>query len=705
MSAYHENALQPDSALAEYTIESVLGYGGFSITYLAHDTSLGAHVAIKEYLPQEIAGRDEGTAFVIPRASKDAIRHYHWGLKNFVKEARALARFKHPNIVRVLRFIEANGTAYTVMEYEEGQTLAAYLKDTGQLDESNLLRIVMPILNGLHAVHEVGLLHLDIKPENIYLRQDGSPMLIDFGSARQAMTESRPTGRITLTHGYAPVEQYPDKGKLGPWSDVYAMGATMYRCITGKRPDDSLERYRAVLDYKTDPLKPATLAAAGRYRPVILECIDRAMQIYAKERPQSARELQDALLGRGTKSTRTGTNTGPATFKPGIAKPTPVRRREDKSAGRDIRPIHVIVASIVAVALVGWLLGADIVGFLQNTFWSFSGTTPSAETAPRPSPVERPAPAEKVKEKLAATQPAPRMLPPSMLHRSLTGHRDWIQAVTFAPSGGRVVTASTDRTVRIWDAESGAALAVIKPLHTVNAIDYSPDGRTLATVGADGILQLWDATSGAAGARLEGGSYPLFAVAFSRDGRSVSAGGKDRAVFVWSLANSSRRAFEGHAGDVNALAFAPDGKLLASASADRSVRLWDTASGQEIATLSGHKSTVLSLAFSPDGRWLASGDAGDVVRLWDVRSQAHVRTLTDAKQAIMALAFARDSSWLAAGSADNSVYIYEVESGNLLHTLSGHTGYVQAIAVSPDGRWLASGSRDQSVRLWHAAAK
>ena len=275
MSAYHQNALNVGSTLAEYTIESVLGHGGFSVTYLAHDNALGAHVAIKEYLPQDVAARDGRTTFVVPRASKDAIRFYHWGLKNFVKEARALARFKHHNIVRVLRFIEANGTAYTVMEYEQGQTLAQYLKDKGQrLDETSLLRIVMPILNGLHAVHEVGLLHLDIKPENIYLRRDGSPMLIDFGSARHAMTENQPSGRVALTHGYAPVEQYPDKGKLGPWSDVYALGATMYRCVTGKRPDDALDRYRAILDYKTDPVKPAAIAAAGRCQPVMLEGID-----------------------------------------------------------------------------------------------------------------------------------------------------------------------------------------------------------------------------------------------------------------------------------------------------------------------------------------------------------------------------------------------------------------------------------------------
>ena len=300
MSAYHQKALPPGSRLADYTIESVLGEGGFGITYLARDEKLGAQVAIKEYLPAEIAGRTGEGMQVMPQPSKDAIHHYQWGLRNFVREAQALARFKHQHIVRVLRFMEANGTAYTVMEYERGQTLAQHLKNTRQrLDEAALFRIIMPILNGLQAVHEATLLHLDIKPENIYLREDGSPMLIDFGSARQALSETHATGRVALTRGYAPVEQYPDKGKLGPWSDVYALGATMYRCITGKHPVDSLERYRAVLGYQADPLVPLG-PDARRFRPAVVEGVKSALQIHAKDRPQTARELQDYLVARST---------------------------------------------------------------------------------------------------------------------------------------------------------------------------------------------------------------------------------------------------------------------------------------------------------------------------------------------------------------------------------------------------------------------
>lgn len=704
MSAYHENALKPGSTLAEYTIESVLGHGGFSVTYLAHDNALGAHVAIKEYLPQEIAVRDGRTAFIVPRASKEAIRYYHWGLKNFVKEARALARFKHANIVRVLRFIEANGTAYTVMEYEQGRTLAQYLKENGQrLDEANLLRIVMPILNGLHAVHEVRLLHLDIKPENIYLRKDGSPMLIDFGSARHAMSEGRPAGRITLTHGYAPVEQYPDKGKLGPWSDVYALGATMYRCITGRRPDDALDRYRAVLDYKTDPLMPAVKAGAGRYQLPFLQCIDRAIQIHANDRPQSAREFQDYLLG-GAKLPRM------ASALPAVREGTggirKIGARIAAGLARATRTVIVLIL-LAAAGAGGWFAWphiADIWRSLAEAAVRPAVTTPKPATAPS-RPVQQRAPrATRVAAPAVASATVP--LPakaaplPAVLRGVLPGHADWVQAVAFAPGSQRLASASNDRTIRIWDVRAQTPVALFKQEYAVNAVHFAPDGHTLAAAATDGAVHLWDLqTQGYAG-RMVATSYPLFSVAYAPDGRRLAAAGKDRSIHVWDLGDGNHRTFEGHSDAVNAIVFSPDSKRIISAGGDRSIRVWDSEDGHLIADLPGHKDPILTLAVSADGRWLASGDAGRTIRLWDLRTLAHVHTVTDAAQAVLALAFAPDGGWLAAGSADHVVYLFEVQSGRLVQTLKGHGGYVQAVAVSPDGSWLASSGRDHAVRLW-----
>jgi WD40 repeat protein len=710
MGTFHKNALPIGYELAEYSIEQVLGHGGFGITYLARDTKLGALVALKEFLPGEIAQRDSSNLRVLPNPERQAVRDFQAGVRNFVKEAQALAHFKHPHIVRVLRFLEANGTAYTVMEYEEGQSLADYLKQHGpRIDEAMILRVFIPILNGLHAVHEVKMLHLDIKPENIYLRRDGSPLLIDFGSARRAITETKHVQRIALTHGYAPIEQYPDKGAPGPWTDVYALGASMYRCISGKRPEDALTRYQAVLKYQTDPLTPASKIGAKHYQPMLLECIDWTMQIYAKDRPQSARELQDGLMGRRRQA-------GGSAAKSNPLNPTaPVRTAvSGASATRTVRQGQFQRGVRTALSAGRWLLtmlfiGAVLVG--TSYYWSeirvwwmvFNGsavTRPADATGAAGQATASPG-ADTASSPATALTPAAAERPPTMPDRTFSGHKDWIQSVAFSADGKSLASASTDRTIKVWDIANGTVLSTLRGHEgAINAIAYSSDGKWLASAGDDGSVRLWDATGGLR-TTLRGLGGSLFAVAFSPDGRHLAAGGRDRAVVVWEMETNKRLAtLEGHKGDVFALAFTPDGKTLASTGADRTIRFWDRRTGEELSSLSGHKDVVLSLAFSPDGRWLASGDAGESVRIWDARTLAHFRTQTNFGHSALALAFSPDSRWLFVGTADKKVVLLEGDKRVVSHTLSGHHDYVQTVALSPDGKLLASGSRDRNIRLW-----
>ncbi len=282
----HRNALHEGSALLWYRIERILGQGGFGITYLAMDSNLDQQVAIKEYLPMELAVR-EGDQSVHP-VSQGHEEDFQWGLERFISEARTLARFDHPNIARVLSVFEANNTAYLVMRYEQGNSLQELLPRRGTLEEAALMDIVLPITSGLATVHEQGFIHRDIKPANIFIRSDGSPVLIDFGSAREALNRSTRTLTSLVSPGYAPFEQYYSKSdRQGPWTDVYALGATLYRASIGAAPADAVDRSEGIINQQMDPYISAVEAGRGRYSQRFLAAIDQALIFKDTDRPQT----------------------------------------------------------------------------------------------------------------------------------------------------------------------------------------------------------------------------------------------------------------------------------------------------------------------------------------------------------------------------------------------------------------------------------
>jgi hypothetical protein len=284
----HGNALPAGYQFEGYRIEAVLGAGGFGITYRAREVRLDRDVAIKEFLPRELAMRGENGASVEP-ISADDLSTFEYGLSRFEDEARTLTKFRHANIVPVLRAFEANNTAYLVMEYVEGASLYEILHGKRTLDESQLRAVFAPLLDGLETVHDAGYLHRDIKPGNIYLRADGTPVLIDFGAARAAMTERSKTLTSVVTAGYAPFEQYFAKGNQGPWTDIYAMAATMYRAIAGKKPPEAPERQ------VDDPYRPAATVAQSPYAADLMSAIDAGLAVEPANRPQSIAEWREML--------------------------------------------------------------------------------------------------------------------------------------------------------------------------------------------------------------------------------------------------------------------------------------------------------------------------------------------------------------------------------------------------------------------------
>jgi len=285
---HFRNALPMQSVLQEYRIEQVLGAGGFGITYRARDTNLDKDVAIKEYLPGELAMRAPDGNVVAQGTTHEA--GYKWGLDRFLLEARTLAKFSHPHIVRVLRYFEANATAYMVMDYEKGDPLKTVLQLDPQPQEEKLKALLAPLLDGLSAVHATGFLHRDIKPDNIFIRANGSPVLIDFGAARQAMGGETKSLTSILTPGYAPLEQYSGEGKQGPWTDLYAMGGVLYRAVADKNPPDAVSRIRG------DSLGAGLATARAKYSESFLRAIEWALNVDEKKRPQSVEQWKAAVL-------------------------------------------------------------------------------------------------------------------------------------------------------------------------------------------------------------------------------------------------------------------------------------------------------------------------------------------------------------------------------------------------------------------------
>lgn len=304
----HKYALPPGYRLQEYRIEAVLGAGGFGITYRAQDLNLNKAVVLKEFLPQELALRDKDLTVVV-KSNRDAA-FYQWGLERFLAEAQTLAKFKHPNIVQVFRFFSANGTAYFVMDYEAGESLRDYVGRLGRpLTEQEALAWFLPVIDGLRAVHRAGFLHRDIKPENIFLRADGSPMLLDFGSARFAIGEKSHSIHVVVSAGFASFEQYSSQGKLGPWTDIYSLGASLYWAITGQIPPEATDRSITINDGEPDPYRPVAgwLGKRG-YSPAFLDAIDRAMAFRAKDRPQTIKEFLACLAKKAERKTNKPSN-------------------------------------------------------------------------------------------------------------------------------------------------------------------------------------------------------------------------------------------------------------------------------------------------------------------------------------------------------------------------------------------------------------
>ena len=281
-------ALPAGTRLRGYTLGRVLGSGGFGITYLAEHGLLRRMVAIKEHFPFEFARRDGQTV----RPSEASAPTYEWARTRFLEEARMLARLKHPSIVEVVDVFEANGTAYMVLAYQEGPSMKDWVAGLGRAPtQAELDALLKPLLGALETIHAAGMLHRDIAPDNIIIRAGGDPCLLDFGAAREALRQQSRALSAIVKSGFSPPEQYTREARSqGAWTDIYALGATLYFAVTGERPPEATER---MLD---DIVISTAAKARGPYRSTFLDAIDWALRVKPAERPQTVAAWQASLL-------------------------------------------------------------------------------------------------------------------------------------------------------------------------------------------------------------------------------------------------------------------------------------------------------------------------------------------------------------------------------------------------------------------------
>jgi len=413
------NALPDGARLAEFEVRGVIGEGGFGIVYLAWDASLQRQVAIKEYMPATLAARTHGSK-VLPRTDKST-ETFALGLRSFVNEAQLLASFDHPSLLKVYRFWEANGTAYMVMPYYQGITLKKALNALDAPPEEGWLRRQLgQLLDALEVMHGGRCYHRDIAPDNILLLDDGTPLLLDFGAARRVIGDATHALTAFLKPGYAPVEQYAEMPtmKQGPWTDLYALGSVVHYAITGRTPPESVARL------VNDTMVPLAVVAKGRYSERFLRAIDHALAVRPEDRPQSARELRDALgieerRARSGKADRIptapqaldetvvvrdgsqGLLRQPAPSVPparGSATPAALPPRSASPRSRPAAPAPPAPPAVAVAtghrAARAWLLlaGLALAGALALAWWSLPspGAAPAIEAQPRTEPPVEP---------------------------------------------------------------------------------------------------------------------------------------------------------------------------------------------------------------------------------------------------------------------------------------------------------------------------
>jgi hypothetical protein len=740
-------ALRPGTVLADdYRIERTLGAGGFGITYLAEEIALARLVTIKEYFPVDFAARDQ-LEDVVPR-SRESEGDYSWGLERFLAEAQTLAKFNHANIVRVYRFFQARNTGYIVLHYEDGTSLKAWLKGLGRAPrQPELDRLLEPLLEALETVHAADYLHRDIAPDNIMIRRDGAPVLIDFGSARGDIAKHSKTISALVKPGYSPYEQYATTSRQqGPWTDIYSLAATLYEAVTGRRPPDAPSRMVA------DELVPPADAALSSYRPRFLAAIGKALRLDIGDRPRSVAEWRAELLAPAPQRREVQRELEPvaATAAQPVAEAAAVLGTGE-AAGPSPVPAEAAAAAVAEAALASparGLAAAFLEGWRKGNASAEEEERPpqrpraasvavAAAPAVAPSSVSRerapsalaarPAAGESPRRRLlpfglgrrpqvpvVAEPGARRATPRALRRRSRRTWRGLVAKLVLALGLAAAVVAWQDQFPIPTVKREGAGLLTsqvnteVPPTElkghrgAVTGLAFSPDGQRIVTAAADATLKVWSVPRGGLIRTIELDAGPATSLAVAKE--RAATGHKDGTIALWDLEKGSNLAtFRRSDASVWSVAFAGGPDRIAAAAQDWAVAVWEVGRPQTpVRVFEGHEGAAKAVAFAERGPFIASGSADATVKLWNLDSGELLRTYRGHDDIIAAIAFEPQGRTLASAGQDGQIRLWSTYANRLKKRLRGHEGSVPGLAFAPDGEHLVSGGSDGTVRIWDA---
>lgn len=582
-----------------YIIENKLSEGGMGITYLAKNQS--SKLRVIKTLREDILDNPAWKPY------RNKI------IQDFRDEAVRLAVCRHPHIVEIKAIFDEENLPCMVMEYIEGEDLGKYLRRIGILSEAEALLYIQQIGDALKIIHRRGLLHRDIKPGNIIIRQ-GKPeaVLIDFGIAREFIPNQIQKHTVYQTPGFAPPEQNQTSALRGEFIDVYALAATLYAIITGTIPASAENRRKNTLLKPPQDLNPHISDRTN-------QAIMRGMALNANYRPQSVQEWLQLL----EKSINEDTNLS-------VIPPTKVSNPPPK--------------------------------FLLSQKWK-------------------------------------------CLH-TLAGHSSMVHAVSISPDGKIFASGSSDKTIKLWELESGKQLRQLGGWFSshsgiVDTLVFSHDGEIIASGSWDDTIKLWSVSKSKQIRTLKGHTSCVNSLSLSPNGQLLASGSLDCTIKLWQVISGREIGnLTGHSHSVCSVAWSPDGQFLASASADYTIKIWQASTGKEIRTLTGHSLFVNSLAYSQDGKILVSASSDNTIKLWQVSTGRKILTFIGHTDAVSTVALSPDGQFLISGSWDKTIKIWLLSTGEEICTLEGHANYIRSVAISPNGKTLISGSDDYTIKIW-----